>query len=178
MKTGSRESLLAILVVVAVVSVTIPGRRGRAEGAGSLVGKWVDSSDEDGLKETLVLYSNGAYREETAIADSKEYRANIERNCRERRARTRERCDQKSIDDSISVTAKYMPEVFIGTYVTDAARIAFTHSCAEGIRDCKAGSVREGGIYFVDGDSLTIKYDGAKYKGRIIGGAAQIFRRQ
>jgi hypothetical protein len=130
------------------------------------------------MKETLVLYSNGAYREETAIVDPKEYRAKIERECRERRARTKERCDQKSIDDWISTIAKYMPEIFIGTYATDSARIAFTHSCQEGIRECKAGLNTEHGIYFVDGDSLTIKYDGTKYKGRIIGGAAQVYRRQ
>jgi hypothetical protein len=134
MKTRPRESFLAIVVLVAVVSGTIPGRRAQA-GTGSLVGKWVDSSGEDGLRETLVLYSHGAYREETAIVDPKEYRANTERECRERRARTKERCDQKAIDDRISAIAKYMPAVFIGTYVTDSARIEFTHSCQEGVRE-------------------------------------------
>lgn len=148
-------------------------------GVEGLAGKWVDAV-VDGYQETLTLYSNGAYKSETAIVDRKDLRAYLERDCRERvrPKRPKVRCDEQYIDGQMSELSKLFPQTYIGTYVTRSGRIEFTHGCSEEIVSCTPGSNTEAGIFFVDGDVLTIKLDGFKYKGRVLGGKASTYARK
>jgi hypothetical protein len=143
-----------------------------------LVGKWMDAVN-NGLRETLTLYSNGAYKSETAMVDQKAYRHHMARNCRERKRpkKSEAQCAQEA-DGWVAALTSHMPEVFIGTYVVTASRIAFTHGCAEEVQTCSAGTSTESGIFFLEDNTLTIKLDGLKLKGKVLPGDASTYVRQ
>jgi hypothetical protein len=149
-------------------------------GEGALPGKWVDEVSTLGFQETLTIFSNGAYKSETAIVDVKALRADLEQDCRDRirPKRPKVRCDEQFVDSQVAKMSKLFPQTYIGTYVTRSGRIEFTHGCAEEIRNCTPGSGTEAGIYFVEGDVLTIKLDGIRYKGKVYGGKASTYARK
>ena len=91
------------------------------------------------------------------------------------RTKSKERCDEKAVDKVAALLT--FPEIFIGTYATESARIVFTHGCAEGVKDCGVVDSKDSGVFFIDGDTLTIKLDGTKYKGRVIAGDTSTYTR-
>jgi hypothetical protein len=173
--------MLAILGVAAIVGVAdVSGVAVRsAQAAEGLPGKW-QAPVKDGTQETLDLYPNGAYRSVTEIVDPKAWRSSLERSygCKGRtpgRAKPKEKCDEKAVDKMAALLT--FPEVFIGTYATEAARIVFTHGCAEHVEGCGVVDSKDAGVFFIDGDILTIKLDGTRYKGRVISGDTGTYTR-
>jgi hypothetical protein len=153
----------------------------RTSGAGpsTVVGTWVGEAF-NGYQETLSIYDNGAYKSMTVIVDPDVLRSYLAADCRERiqPKRPAELCDAAWVNDELVKLSKLFPQTYIGTYVVRSARITFAHGCAEEADKCAAGSTQDSGVFFVDGNTLTIKLDGFKYKGRVIGRTANRYSRR
>jgi hypothetical protein len=150
---------------------------GSAHGSQGLIGKW-RAPVKDGLQETLDLYANGAYRSVTNLVDPDAWRTVWEKSCQrgKRKPKSKDSCDQKAIDKSLSIFT--WPDVTIGTYTIESARIEFTHGCSEGVEGCGVTDVKDTGVFFVEGDTLTIKLDGQRYRRSVVGGGTSTYLRQ
>jgi hypothetical protein len=159
---GGVNRLAMVATVCVALGFGVPGASfvggGPAEAGQGLIGKW-QAPVKDGLHETLDLYPNGAYRSVTNLVDTKAWRAVWERMCQGRhKARSKNACDQKAIDKTLATFT--WPDVTIGTYTTESAHIEFTHGCSEGVQGCGVTDVKDAGVFFIEGDSLTVKLEG------------------
>lgn len=172
------RAVVRLLAALFILSLIAPARVAHGAPRG-LVGTWLGEIFGGGYQETLILFENGAYKSTTVIADPVSLKESLATDCRTRirPKRPQVRCDAAWVEGEFAKLTGLFPQTYIGTVEIRGPRISFTHGCAEEARDCTAGSSQEAGVYFVDETALTIKLDGVKYKGKVIGAVTSTYKR-